>query len=413
MVLNREDLSEDSTLDIMPRWMVLCLIILLIPACQDRSSDEAYISFLRKQSISAKDFVLDLFKEYDIVILCERNHKEFTQYELFMDIVGDPYFIDSVGHVFTEVGVSNLDTAINIFLHSEFRDSATLRREVTSIFRDIDSAPYWHCYSYPWFLTQLSTLNQGLNDRKVSLHPLSVAFEWSKCTDADQYRSFDQSIVNRDSLMAENFMGVFDRLNAGTNTSRKALVILNYKHAFLQDHRFLGEITHNTGRYLANRYGDRVASVYIMGLAIPEAGHCTIVKDGKWDHYFEALNRLDVEFKLKNIPFGRADFDVIPPDSLQDFKYQDQFTGLIYYHPVEERYFRTGWEDFVTDEFRSEFERRMIIFSDAMELDLSKEEINNHAAINSREDMQEYGNTSELREKIDRWKREDERPGHE
>lgn len=106
----------------------------------------------------------------------------------YLWISSDPYFIDNVGYVFTEVGVSNLDTVINVFPHSEFRDSIAIKEEVTSNYRNIDSAPYWHCYSYPWFLTQLSKLNQGLNHRKVSLHPLRkgdkdflVAFLDIKC----------------------------------------------------------------------------------------------------------------------------------------------------------------------------------------------------------------------------------------
>ena len=53
--------------------------------------EDQYLDFLELQEKSAKEYVLDLFKEYDIVVLCERDHKEFTQYELFLDITTVPF----------------------------------------------------------------------------------------------------------------------------------------------------------------------------------------------------------------------------------------------------------------------------------------------------------------------------------
>ena len=37
---------------------------------------EAYTSFLQEEHASAKDYILGLFAQYDIVILCERDHRE-------------------------------------------------------------------------------------------------------------------------------------------------------------------------------------------------------------------------------------------------------------------------------------------------------------------------------------------------
>ena len=51
-----------------------------------------YIKFLEQQNTSAKDYILDLFKKYDIVILCERDHRDATQYDLIYDIVSSPHF---------------------------------------------------------------------------------------------------------------------------------------------------------------------------------------------------------------------------------------------------------------------------------------------------------------------------------
>lgn len=63
---------------------------------------QAKIDFINTNPVSAKDYVLQLFDKYDIVVLGERNHDEMTQYDLFYDIVSDTLFIQRVGHIFTE-----------------------------------------------------------------------------------------------------------------------------------------------------------------------------------------------------------------------------------------------------------------------------------------------------------------------
>ena len=382
----------------------LFIIFLL---CSFNSNRDIHLDFLNNQNQSAKDYVINLFKTNDIVILCEREHKEFTQYELFLEIVKDPYFIENVGHIFTEVGVVNMDDEINDFLQSKQQDSLSTRNKITSLFRDIDFQPYWHCYSYPWFLGELFKINQNLNrNMKLMLHPTDYSFEWSKCRTPQDYKAFDDRINNRDSVMAQNIINRFKQIRLGNDKRKKALVIMNYKHAFLKDHRFLGEITHNTGRYLSDEYPGKVASVYIMGLAIPKERNYTLVKNGKWDYYFEKSKKTDVGFNLSSSPFGSEEFDAIPPDSIQNFRYKDIFTGLIFYKPVQEHKLRTGWNGFATNEFIPELRRRITIFNNAKDLGMTDEDIENKLLENNIEKEVQYNNIIKLRKEIDKWQEE-------
>ena len=82
----------------------------------DKKIDK-YIDFLKKNNSSAKDYVLDLFKKNDLVILCERDHRENTQYDFISDLISDPRFVKNVGNVFTEIGMSNLNPELNNFIH--------------------------------------------------------------------------------------------------------------------------------------------------------------------------------------------------------------------------------------------------------------------------------------------------------
>lgn len=62
-----------------------------------------YFEFISHQS-SAIDYIFELYKKYDIVILCEPNHREIRNWDFITKLVSDKRFIDNVGHAFTEYG---------------------------------------------------------------------------------------------------------------------------------------------------------------------------------------------------------------------------------------------------------------------------------------------------------------------
>lgn len=383
----------------------LLIVVLSLSSCLPDDERANYMHFLEKQELSAKEYIIKKLEDYDIVILCERDHKEFTQYELFLEIVKDPYFINNVGHIFTEVGVVNMDETINGFLSSEYKDSLTTRNQITSIFREVDYNPYWHCYSYPWFLGELFKLNQSLDVKnKLKLHPVDTEFDWSKCKTVQCYKDFEEKTELRDSIMAQNIIEKFDAIQFDADPRNKALVIMNYKHAFLKDHIFLGESRQNTGRYLHDRYSEKVGSVYIMGLGLPEEGVPNVVKAGMWDYMFEKSHKTNVGFDLKKSPFGDEDFDVIPFDSTQNLTYRDMFTGIVFYKPICEHIIKTGWEDYATEDFIPELRRRASIFNKALNLEMTEQEIENSLYNNNTVKTSHYSNINDLQKEIEKWK---------
>ncbi len=394
----------------MRKLILLFTTIFIFTACENTQVDANHKSFLENQNFKAKDYVISLFKDYDLVILSERNHMEFTQYELFLEIAKDSFFVNNVGNIYTEVGVANMDDEINTFLQRKQPDSISTRNEITKIFRDIDFTPYWHCYNFPWFLSELYTLNQDLpKDKKINLHPVDASFDWDNFKTAEEYEKFDNSLDNRDSIMANNIIQRYQEQKNDSKGRKKALIIMNYRHAFLKDYEYKnpenGSLK-NVGRYLTEKFGDKVASVYIMGLAYPNRNdEYTVVKGGKWDALFEKSNKTDIGFNLKNSPFGIEDFDVIPVDSIKrKYSYEEMFTGLIFYKPIQEHKLMIGWKDFVTEDFEPEMRRRTIIFNEAMGRNMNEEQLNDRIWRNNIEQTFTYSNLDTLREQIDYYK---------
>lgn len=381
----------------------ILLILCMLPFFSlSQNKSDNFTSFLKNQNTSAKDYVINQFKKYDIVIICERSHKEFTQYELIKEIIQDEYFINNVGHIFTELGSVSMDSRLNEFLLSKnifFEDS---EKRLLNVYRDMFDQPYWEPYSYPWLINTVFNINQNLpSNLKIQIHPSDFSFDWSKIKSVEDYKKYYNSQNYRDSVMCINIAKKYDKLK-----KKKALVIMNYKHAFLKSHIFLNQQLHNTGEYLFNRYKNKVAGIYLMGLAIPQVNNYTIVQNGKWDYYFELLNKRSIGFNLKNTPFGKADFDVIPPDSNGNYtyKYEEMFTGLVYYKPVKEHYLKTGWPNFATDDFVPELRRRTDIFIEAMDINLSPEQKEQLIFDHNKIDSLKYPQQELLLEKINQHK---------
>ncbi len=382
--------------------ILLILYILPFFSLSQNKNNNDFILFLKNQNISAKEYVLNQFKKYDIVIICERSHKEFTQYELIREIIEDEYFINNVGHIFTELGSVSIDERLNEFLLSKKISATDTEKRLLSVYRDMFDQPYWEPYSYPWLINAVFNINQNLSDNlKIQMHPSDFSFEWSKIKSSEDYKKYYNNQGYRDSVMGINIAKKYDKLK-----KKKALVIMNYKHAFLKSHVFLNQHLHNTGEYLFNRYKNKVAGIYLMGLAIPKENDYTIVQNGKWDYYLELLNKISIGFNLKNTPFGKADFDVIPPESngKYTYKYEDMFSGLIYYKPIKEHYLKTGWLNFASDDFLPELRRRTDIFIEAMDINLSQEQKEQLILNHNKIDSLKYPQHQLLLEKINRHK---------
>jgi len=368
MTMNRT--SENQ---FQPKGMLFLLAISLLGSLPGHSQPgtnshlKPYVDFLNTQQRSAKDYVLSLFENHDLVILCERAHPDITQYDLFLGIISDPRFIDSVGNIFTEVGTSTHSWEINEFLHAENLPADSLDQIVLRFQRNCSFFPLWENYNYSYFLRGLYMLNRGLqSDNKVNLFNSDVPFDWNTI-DEVQLREFWSQLPQRDSIIASQVIRRFDEIVCSHEPRHKALVIMNYRHAF--GHRFertKGVKPQNVGRFLFDRYGDRVANVYINFVAVRDVRSdndmaFAAIQDGKWDAAFKAVKIKDAGFDFRNSPFGRDTFDIWP------FKvgltFQDVLDGFAFYLPLEEHKNVTGLPGLIDSSFAQELIRRYALLS--------------------------------------------------
>lgn len=105
--------------------MVLCLA--LTESATAQFSVANYKHSLEMHGMDPIDYIFRLFEHADVVVLGERDHRDVTQYELIVRLLADPRFSTRIGHVYTEVGVTNQTESANCLVKGDWPDESTFR----------------------------------------------------------------------------------------------------------------------------------------------------------------------------------------------------------------------------------------------------------------------------------------------
>ena len=340
------------------------LIILLLPifGFSQYSEIKPYVDYLEKvEKKSAKDYILQQFKEHDIVILCERDHSEISQYELIKEILSDDYFKENVKNVFTEIGVINLQPEITDFLKTREFDSLYVEKKLTEFQRNSTFDPFWGRYNYHYFLRTIYDINRT-SENQISHYPSDSEFDWKKVKTVEDYtREYEIEIEPRDSLIAYNIINKYEKLKSIKNS--KALIILNFRHAFKM-HTITpdNDVVENAGKYLSDYFGNK--SVTILSnrpvfFRKEKDWAYKLIQEGKWDAAFKKLEIENIGFNLNNSIFGNDVFDL--QQIKKEMKYKDVFDGFIFYKPIEQHDLIDYYNGIISKDFEEEFFRRLII----------------------------------------------------
>ncbi|APY11222.1 hypothetical protein J1D01_01990 [Seonamhaeicola sp. NFXS20] len=347
---------------------ILLIFLLTIFSCSENSEIKPYVDYLKKiEKKSAKDYILQQFKKHDIVILCERNHSEFSQYELIKDVLTDEYFKKNVKNIFIENGIINLQPEITEFLKSKDLDSISIERKITKFQQNASFWFIWERYNFNYLLKTIYDVN-NTSENQISLYPSDSEFDWNKVHNVEDYeREQDFEIEPRDSIIAYNIINQFESIEP--KAKKKALVILNYRHAFkIHTIRSNGELQQNSGKFLSDYFGNRVVSILIncpIFSRKEQKWEYELIQNGKWDASFKKQKIDDIGFDFNNSIFGNDDFDMW--NGMEEVKYNDVFDGFVFYKPIEKHKLIDNFNGMISKDFEEEMFRRLKIQSEYFE----------------------------------------------
>jgi hypothetical protein len=337
---------------------------------------EKYVLFLHGQRQPPVEYILGLFEKNDLVVLCERFHAEVTQYDLIYSLVNHPCFCSQVGHVFTEVGTSALRPSVESFLADATLSEEQVNEKLRSLAQDWGFEPVWDKANVFDFLRKLHYLNRSLpQDRRVHLYPSGIEFHWQNMT-REKWTEFRKQLGRRDEIMAENIISKFKELRQARGQS-KALVIMNYRHAFPHLKGKTGRRVENTAGFLMEAFPGRVANVMINSVGLSKGTTDqrplpTPLQEGKWDAAFAALANPSVGFDFRRSPLGEDSFDYFPfiPHHL---RYQDVFTGFVFFKPLDAHHQSVGLPGLINASFGEELMRRASIIGNPTQAEITRE----------------------------------------
>lgn len=390
------------------RLLLLLAAAIGIGACGCRPASPPagiapYVEFLERGHGHPVDYLLGLFDEHDLVIVCERAHPEATQYELFWSLVSDPRFQARAGHVFTELGGRNLQGELDRLFDTPGLSAERVSERLLPIYRELTFHPLWVNQNFFDFLRRLYLLDDTLpEDRRVRAHFSDVAYSWQAMT-PEARRAFEETLGERDLRIAERIIERFRALEASGQQRAKALVILNYRHAY-NDFTFDdGARGANVGRYLFEAFPGRVANVLLNTLALRLGGTDSApilvpIQDGTWDAAFRFSGDRPAGFDLAGSPFGADRFDHFPART-DTVRYEQVFDGFVFWHPVREQRYLLGVPGLVDRAFLAELERRYGVLG----LEPSDQEIREWLARSQKPESAPVDGAAEVEAAIERW----------
>lgn len=285
------------------------------------SSVGKYVDYINSDGKDINKYIKELFREYDHVVLCERWHPEGTQYDMIYDLVTTPYFADSIGHVFTEIGNVEKREDFRRLTATAFPNDSLREKAVASFI--VDSQTVWLLWSNTNWFNFLKKMSEFNHDREKPVDLLFTDILWKDYG----------KISERDSVMAYNVINTVRSDSIG-----KSLVIMNYRHAFMK--------APNCAYYLQKAFPGKVANVVLNTFRpnvfqIPSA-----IRQGRWDVAAEYAGKDRFAVDFKDSPFGDDPFDLFSVVSLyspKTVKYRDMFNGMIYYTLPAQQYAGNGF----------------------------------------------------------------------
>ncbi|MCL2247110.1 MAG: RDD family protein [Lentimicrobiaceae bacterium] len=297
-----------------------------------------YADFIQSHTQDPVDYVFQLFEKYDLVVLSERMHPEYTQYELISDIVSDSRFAEKIGNIYIELGSISFQDTVNTYLHTVYSDEDSLNKATAFLQRNSNSIwPLWNNTNLFDFFKHINKTNSNLPDSlKLNLYFTDMPVDWETMT-AEKYTTHVR--VNRDKIMAEHIIQRY-RENEQINEKRKkGLIIMNFRHGY--GINFNGD---NTTAVLMDSLPNKVCNVMLNTISMKYVAIMTPIQHGKWDKAFAMAGNPNVGFDFPCSPFGNDHFDAfVKPLTPSHLKYKDVFTGFIFYKPLEDHYKKEGF----------------------------------------------------------------------
>lgn len=350
---------EEADKQLKENMPIQCRDIPRIEAMHSLPTDvKPFADYLRTQTLSPEDFVLQQIATHKLVINGE-YHRRKVSWDMLRRLIALPDFPKVCGAIFMELP-SWKQAAMDNFLSADTLDGEL----VLNIFRDEQVNGWWDKGEFE-FICDVWRLNQRLPEsERIKIRLADYQIPFSKIQTNEEYRNEDSIAAERNTHMAD----VIEHYIKTKNDPRNSLFLVGCGHACKSGLETIvtaeGDVKEIkvAGGQLAQRLGTKNVFTVFQHV-IPRdnmGGHRSSIRGGIFDQAFAEVGNRPMGFVLKGSPFGKEPFDGIyeMKYDARAGKYQDNFDGYLFLHPLaDEPTNEPLWEVF-SDQFIAEMQRR-------------------------------------------------------
>lgn len=339
----------------MRNLLILLLYLGMSQLSANAQTVDECVDYIHNKGKDPKEYIFEKFKEVDVIILGERDHRDTTQYDFILDILRDSRFAEKIGYVYTEVGVTNMTEAANRLIKGNYTDNNEFHNAFLKFYRNLDYEPLWEKYNGYKFIKGLYDINTTLpTENKITWGLTDRPWNWAEATYESGEFNYYRVYLHRDKYMADNFLRLYKQqpLKDG---HRKALVITNTVHALKMKKGKSAPKEYDVttqGYHITKALGKGNVEILLFNYFFPDLFNANgqLYAEGMWDAAFELTGCKPVAVSFHDSPFGKYK-DLGKPWS----KFAD---GIIYYKAFYEMKNVIGIPHLLDEEFFEEYKRR-------------------------------------------------------
>jgi hypothetical protein len=314
-----------------------------------------YVRDIKKHKQQPFEYIVQLFENHDIVVLCERMHPEYTQWHFFSKTIFNDTFATKIGNIATEFGRNNTQRHLDSLLNNSFNSEEDRKKAFISLIRENGGMwPLWSNTNIYDFAVNLSKFNEKQDEKqKVNWFLCDVAGDWNNINNRQDWDNNNFKNYNRDSIMAMNIIDIFDNLE-----HTKLLAIVNTRHAYKENNQ-------TTADYLLQKYGDKVAFVWINNVSLKHS--IEIFQPYQMGILDAAAAQIDDSIwalSFSHSILGEDYFELLPHVNKWHLKMKDLFDGMIYCLPPSQHFQKNGYEYMLSDFADTLLKRNIILYGE-------------------------------------------------
>ncbi len=314
---------------------------------------EPFVEFLKKNAEEPTAFVIKALAKHKLVIIGEIHHR--PRYWAFnSSLVTEPEFPKLVSTIYMELPSHAQELVYNFLEAKEYNPMP-----VIEMLRDM-MWNGWPDQAMLDFFQIVRDVNRKLpSEQKIRIILVDMQRPWEKIKKKEDWRQYR---VDRDKFMADN---IIQDMKENLQDKRNALFIVGVGHAPLNFEFYGGEPVKKAGWHLCEELGrDKVYAFFPHSCRITNTGKvegrlCL----GLFDSAFAEVGNQPMAFPLEIGPFGKEQFDALA-DQLFQSNYRDGYDGYLYLGQLEEDTCSSLIQDFYTDDFVKELDRRYRLMFD-------------------------------------------------